>query len=53
MYKYILDTVGDFNGLAIVPLVIFFVFFTVMTIRVMRSDKKHIEHMGNLPLEND
>jgi hypothetical protein len=53
MYKYILESIGEINGLATIPLIIFFTFFTVMSIWAIRSDKKYIERMENLPLEND
>ncbi len=51
MYKYILESVENINWLAIVPLIIFFLFFTVTIILVMRKKKSFIDKMGNLPLE--
>lgn len=53
MYKYILESVNQINWLAIIPLLIFFIFFSVTIIRVIRKDKKFIDKMGNLPLEKD
>jgi ABC-type uncharacterized transport system permease subunit len=53
MYKYILESVNEINWLGIVPLLIFFTFFCVMLIVVMRTKKDHIRKMEQLPLEND
>jgi len=53
MYKYILESVNNINWMAIIPLVIFFVFFVLMFIHVIRTEKSHIEKMSKLPLTND
>ena len=53
MYKYILESVSQINWLGIIPLVLFFIFFTVTIIRVLRKDKGHIERMKQLPFEQD
>ena len=53
MYKYILESFENINWLAIIPLLIFFLFFTVTTIRVMRKKKSFIEKMEKLPLEDN
>lgn len=53
MYKYILESVDQINWLAIVPLLIFFTFFTITIIRVIRKDKEHIKKMENLPFESE
>ena len=53
MAKYILDTVGDLNWMAIVPLVIFMVVFIYATVRVLTQNKSHIEKMSKLPLEEE
>lgn len=43
------------HGIATYPmfsLVVFFVFFVAMTIWIMRADKKHLEEMSELPLQD-
>jgi cbb3-type cytochrome oxidase subunit 3 len=53
MYKYILESVNNVNWLAIIPLIIFFIFFVSMFIYVVRTKKSHLDKMSNLPLSND
>lgn len=52
MYKYILETAGDFNLLALIPLVLFFLVFVGVMIMTMIRNKSYIEHMSNLPFED-
>ncbi len=51
MYKYILETAGDIDWLALIPLVIFFVFFSITIIRVLMTKKSYIQKMEKLPFE--
>ena len=51
MYKYILESIDQINWLAIIPLIVFFCFFTLTIIRVIRKDKTFIEKMENMPLD--
>ncbi len=53
MYKYILEPIENIDWLAVGPLVLFFVFFTVITISALRKKRSYIDKMGNLPLEDD
>ena len=53
MYKYILESVSQINWMGILPLVLFFSFFTIMLIRVLREDKTHVSNMAQMPLEKD
>jgi len=53
MYKYILESIENINWLAIIPLVIFFIFFVAMTYNVYKYEKGFINKMGGLPLEDD
>ena len=53
MYKYILESVSQINWMGIAPLVLFFSFFMVMLIRVLREDKTHVSKMAQMPLEKD
>lgn len=44
------------EGIEIFPLIsflLFFTFFVLVLVYVMRQDKKHIQEMSNLPLEGD
>lgn len=51
MYKYILDSVENIDWLAIGPLIIFFIFFTGVTIVTLRKNKSFIKKMGEMPLD--
>ena len=53
MYKYILQSIENINWLAIGPLIIFFVFFVLVTISTLVKKKSFIDHMGQLPLLDD
>ena len=47
---------GQIQGIEIYPiltLLFFFAFFVSVLIMVFRLDKKFVNYMGNLPLEND
>ena len=49
MYKYILQNEGDISGMALVPLVLFFMVFVGAMVWTMVRNRQHIEHMANLP----
>ena len=51
MYKYILESVSGMNWMGVLPLVIFFIFFVITLVRVLRKDKDVIKKMENLPFE--
>lgn len=53
MYKYILEKAGDLDWMAILPLLIFTIVFTIITIRALSYKKEFVTRMGNLPLEDD
>lgn len=48
-----LEKITDVSIYPIISLLMFVSFFVIVTIWVLKSDKKTIEHMENLPLEND
>ena len=52
MYRNILQSIEDIEKWPVIGLVIFFVFFIVVLIRVLRSDKKYNDKMKNLPLDD-
>ena len=53
MYKYILESAGNINWMAIFALVTFFALFIIMIVTVFGKNKAYIEKMSNLPLEDD
>jgi len=53
MYKHIIAEAGNVNWMAIFALLTFFWLFTVSAITIFRKEKSFIEHMANLPLEED
>ena len=53
MYKYLLDNAGDLNWMAILPLLIFVLFFTLVVVVTFVRDKKHIDHMAQMPLQDE
>ena len=53
MYKYILETAGQIDWMAIMPLLIFFSFFMITLIITMRKKKSFIDKMKYLPFETD
>lgn len=55
MLKFIknhMTTIGNIEIYPIFSFVIFFVFFLLVLLLVMKSDKKFISKMQNLPLED-
>ena len=52
MYKYILEGAGNINWMAIFALCTFFFLFITSAILVFRRDKKFLDYMSNLPLED-
>lgn len=55
MLKFIKQHMSSIGNIEIYPLisfVIFFLFFLIVTYLVIRSDKKFITKMQNLPLED-
>lgn len=55
MLKFIknhMTTIGDIEIYPLISFVLFFVFFLIITYLVIRSDKKFISKMQNLPLED-
>ena len=53
MYKYILERAGDINWMAVFSLLTFFFLFTTAVVLVFRRDKEHLDHMSNMPLQED
>lgn len=56
MIKSIKGIMGSVDGIEIYPilsLLMFFVFFTILAWYVFTRDKKHIDTMKQIPLDND
>lgn len=53
MFKYILQNAGDIQWLALFPLILFFLVFVFAMIMTMLKNKKYIDRMANLPIEEN
>ena len=53
MFKHILAGAGDINWMAIFALVTFVWLFIVSAITIFRKSNSFIDHMANLPLDED
>ena len=53
MYKYILETAGDINWMALFALITFMAVFSVSVFMIFRKDKTTLRHIAQLPLSND
>lgn len=53
MFKNIFSHINGIEIYPILTLIFFFVFFIAVTFLALRLDKKFVEYMGNLPLNND
>lgn len=52
MFKHILAG-ADINWMAIFALVTFFALFAIALVAIFASDKKYIQKMANLPLDDE
>jgi hypothetical protein len=53
MGKYILESAGNFNWMAIFALLTFMTIFTMSVVLTFRKNNPTIKRMENLPLEDD
>ena len=53
MYKYILESSGNINWMAIFALITFFALFVISVVVVFRRSPAFMEKMANLPLEDN
>lgn len=53
MYKYILESAGSINWMAVFALLTFFFVFSMSAYLAFVKDAKSLEHAANLPLEDD
>jgi hypothetical protein len=53
MYKYILETAGNINWMALFSLITFLSVFLLAIVLVLRRSDDHIKHMASLPLDDE
>lgn len=53
MYKYILETAGNINWMALFALLTFFIVFSISIYLAFVKDSKELEHIADLPLSDD
>ena len=53
MYKYILESAGNINWMAIFALVTFFLMFSISAVAVFRKKQSFIDQMASLPLDDN
>jgi len=53
MYKYILETAGNINWMALFALITFFIVFSLSIYLAFIKDSKELEHIANLPMADD
>ncbi len=53
MYKYILESAGNINWMALFALLTFLFVFVVAAVMALRKNTKEIERMAALPLQED
>jgi len=53
MYKSILRSLDDVTLFPIIAFLIFFIFFIMLFVWVIRMDKKRINYLASMPIDND
>jgi hypothetical protein len=53
MYKYILESAGDINWMAVFALLTFFFVFGMSIYLAFVKDKESLQHIAELPLADD
>ncbi len=53
MYKYILETAGNINWMALFSLFTFLTVFILAIVLVFRRSDDHLRHMASLPLDDE
>ncbi|GAB4291805.1 MAG: hypothetical protein Kow0098_11360 [Ignavibacteriaceae bacterium] len=53
MISNYLKSIEGISVYPIISLLIFFLFFIALVYRVVKTDKKYLNKMSNMPLEND
>ncbi|MEM7655534.1 MAG: hypothetical protein AAF399_05340 [Bacteroidota bacterium] len=53
MYKDVLRSIDDASLFPVIAIGIFFVFFMVLLFRVIKMDKKRVNNLASIPLEQE
>jgi cytochrome c oxidase cbb3-type subunit IV len=53
MYKFVLQGIENIEVWPIIALILFLSVFTIGVIFAVTADKKYIDHMENLPLDDE
>jgi cytochrome c oxidase cbb3-type subunit IV len=53
MYKDVLQSIKNIDAFAIISLIIFFLFFAIIIVRLLRMNKDYLIKMKQLPLESE
>ncbi len=53
MEKEVLRAIEGIDVYPVISLVMFFIFFVIVIIWTLKADKRFIDRMSNLPLENN
>ena len=53
MYKYLLESSGNINWMALFALITFVAIFIIGSVNILRRDTAFIDKMANLPLEDN
>ncbi len=53
MYKYILESAGNINWMAVFSLITFFFIFSLSIYLAFKKDKETLNHVASLPLSDD
>ena len=52
-FKNYLESIADVGIYPLASLLMFFIFFGLLTFWAVRANKKYITHMKNIPMTND
>jgi cytochrome c oxidase cbb3-type subunit IV len=53
MFKHLFDNAQSMAGFPVFSLMVFIAFFVLMTLWILTVDKKHVEEMSHLPLDEN
>ncbi len=52
MFRNNLESIAGVSIYPVISLIVFFAFFTVLIVYLMKMDKEHIENASRIPLQN-
>ena len=53
MFKHYFETIENIERGPIISLIIFFVFFVCLLVYIWKMDKKHVDRMKNMPMDEE